>query len=362
MKRTLKKAGNVMKVILITIAVISIIFLLLRLVIRQTILYKSTSENEISEVQVIELDGVSQKVLLEGKSKDLPILITVHGGPGLPIPNGVAFRGQYPELTENYILIQWDQFGNGVNYATDTNLTIDNYVNMLMDLIKNIKLQFPGNKIYLYGMSWGTILNCKIANEIPDEIDGVIAYGQYTNIDIWKNAMNEELQDCNLTNKELDILEESIQGVSIGAFNKMLSLANKYTNLYYYKGNEASNWDFYMSCFHVFLSPDYALVDAIHAYSNPSADALFLKVMDIDMSTEHLQIKVPYLILQGEDDLITPIAYNEQLTKENPYISLKVFKNAGHIPTNTSFKEMWEAVIEFQKQKPDDSISTKSKL
>ncbi|MGL6199962.1 MAG: alpha/beta fold hydrolase [Lachnospiraceae bacterium] len=142
-------------------------------------------------------------------------------------------------------------------------------------------------------------------------------------------------------------LEESMQNASKDAFNNTLSLANKYTNLYYYHGDEASNWDFYVSCFHVFLSPDYSIMDAIHAYSNPSGDSLFLQVMDIDMSEEQLQIKIPYLILQGEDDLITSAAYNEQLVEENPYMTLKVFENAGHIPTNASFKEMWQAIIEF---------------
>ena len=105
MKKTLTKAGKVMKIILIIILVISIILLLLRFIISQTILHKSTSDNAISEVQEITLNEIPQKVLLEGKSKDSPILIMVHGGPGLPIPNGVALRGQSPELTENYILV-----------------------------------------------------------------------------------------------------------------------------------------------------------------------------------------------------------------------------------------------------------------
>lgn len=348
MKKFLKKVGNLLKIILTIIVILCIFLLFLRLIINRTTLHKSIRDNNISEIQEINLNGFSQKVLLEGKSKDLPILIMVHGGPGLPIPTGVAFRGQYPELVENYILVQWDHYGSGVNYSTNTDLTIDDYVIMLMDLVENMKFQFPENKIYLFGMSWGTILNCKVANEIPEEIDGVIAYGQYTNIDLWKNAMCEELKNKTLTNKELDILETSMQSTTKDAFNKVLSLANKHTNFQYYHGREASNWDFYMSCFQVFLSPDYSLIDAIHAYSNPSGDALFQQVMDIDMSEEHLKMKVPYLILQGEDDLITPITYNEQIVNKNSYMFLKIFNNAGHILTNASFKEMWDAVIEFK--------------
>lgn len=42
--------------------------------------------NEISELCSFSLGGYQQKVLIEGKSKDNPIVITLHGGPGTPIP------------------------------------------------------------------------------------------------------------------------------------------------------------------------------------------------------------------------------------------------------------------------------------
>lgn len=47
---------------------------------------KIKSNNEISELCSFYLGGYQQKVLIEGKSKDNPIVITLHGGPGTPIP------------------------------------------------------------------------------------------------------------------------------------------------------------------------------------------------------------------------------------------------------------------------------------
>ena len=37
-------------------------------------------------------------MLIEGKSKDNPIVITLHGGPGTPIPFSVGCRGLYGGL------------------------------------------------------------------------------------------------------------------------------------------------------------------------------------------------------------------------------------------------------------------------
>ena len=47
---------------------------------------KLIATNEISEIIAVDLNGYEQKILMEGKRKDIPIVITLHGGPGTPIP------------------------------------------------------------------------------------------------------------------------------------------------------------------------------------------------------------------------------------------------------------------------------------
>ena len=49
--------------------------------------------NKVSTVEEFILGGYPQKVLIEGKTKDLPVVITLHGGPGSPIPFCVGARG-----------------------------------------------------------------------------------------------------------------------------------------------------------------------------------------------------------------------------------------------------------------------------
>ena len=45
--------------------------------------------NEVSQIFTFTLGGIPQKVLIEGKKKDLPVVIALHGGPGSPIPFSV---------------------------------------------------------------------------------------------------------------------------------------------------------------------------------------------------------------------------------------------------------------------------------
>ena len=79
------------------------------------------SNNQISELCSFSLGGYQQKVLIEGKNRDNPIVITLHGGPGIPIPFSVGCRGLFPVFTDEFTMVYWDQLGCGIN-----NHVIDN--------------------------------------------------------------------------------------------------------------------------------------------------------------------------------------------------------------------------------------------
>ena len=136
-------------------------------------------ENKVSDLYEWSLGGYKQKVLVEGKTKQLPILITLHGGPGTPVPFSVGCRGLFPEFTERFIMVYWDQLGCGCNNFVITDFfTIDLFVQMTMDLVYEIKKLFPKNKIYLFAMSWGSILSAKLLEKESHIVDGVVVYGQ----------------------------------------------------------------------------------------------------------------------------------------------------------------------------------------
>lgn len=140
---------------------------------------KIIAENAVSTIETFSLGGYEQKVLLEGKREDLPILLALHGGPGTPIPFCVGCRGLFPEITDKYILVCWDQYGCGINNAEiDDRFTIDHFVDMTVDLVRILKERFPENRLYLFAMSWGSLLSAKAAVRIPELINGVLVYGQ----------------------------------------------------------------------------------------------------------------------------------------------------------------------------------------
>lgn len=66
------------------------------------------SVNKVSQVVTYNLGCHDQKVLIEGKNEDLPIVIFLQGGPGSPIPFNEGTRGIFSEFTDHNLLVTWD--------------------------------------------------------------------------------------------------------------------------------------------------------------------------------------------------------------------------------------------------------------
>ncbi len=74
----------------------------------------------ISEIARVKLGGYEQRILLEGKNADAPVVLFLHGGPGFPPPFCVGARGLFPDITDRFIAVYWDQYGSGINHAKST--------------------------------------------------------------------------------------------------------------------------------------------------------------------------------------------------------------------------------------------------
>ena len=176
---------------------------------------KIKSNNEISELCSFSLGGYQQKVLIEGKSKDDPIVITLHGGPGTPIPFSVGCRGLFPVFTDEFIMVYWDQLGCGINnHVIDDSFSIDTFVQMTEELIEKVKVKFPNNKIMIFSTSWGSILSAKLLEKNPFAVDSVIACGQIIKDVFICDEVRNTLTETGIPMKKL----EKIKNVTVDNF------------------------------------------------------------------------------------------------------------------------------------------------
>lgn len=73
----------------------------------------------------------------------------------------------------------------------------------------------------------------------------------------------------------------------------------------------------------------------------------FIKVINEDLSKDASRLKVPVLLIWGEDDLVTPLAEGKKLQRLIPSATLKTFREAGHFVHHQKRDEVAELIQTF---------------
>ena len=111
--------------------------------------------NSIASLERIRIGGVDQYVLIRGNDSSLPVLLFLHGGPGMPAMYlAHAFQR---ELEKEFVVVQWDRRAAGKSYSEDisSTLTTEQLVADTVELTNVLRARFHQDKIYLIGHSWG---------------------------------------------------------------------------------------------------------------------------------------------------------------------------------------------------------------
>ena len=309
-----------------------------------------STNNEISDLISLSLNGYEQKILIEGKSRTLPVVITLHGGPGTPIPFSVGCRGLFPEFTDNFIMVYWDQLGCGINNRIiDDAFSIDDFVKMTEDLIKEIKKRFVDNKILIFSTSWGSILSAKLLERNPNAVDGVIASGQIIkNVFLCEEVMSE-LDKSKISRKKMDKIRTVTVDNYSGKDLQLISTSlRKYTNAYQNKSGAKAPMGSIIKG--LLTSPDYKFKDfkAIMVNGYMKNNSLWNEILRIDLSEILGSVKIPYILLQGDTDIVASTQTAKSLVSNcnNPNLRIQVISNTGHMPG----VEMMESLMRVLKE------------
>ncbi len=306
---------------------------------------------EISVVESVNLGGYRQKIAIEGKSKELPVVVCLHGGPGSPVPFSVGCRGLFPDFTDRFIMVYWDQLGCGINnYKIDNGFTIEHFTKMTVDLIKELRARFPDNKIYLFGMSWGSILALNSAVQAPELINGVVTCGQVVTAPMLSDNAFEAVEKSSAPVKDKNFARDlrSRRGnpslKEMTAFSKII---RKYTDGYNNKASKPAPMGDIIKG--LLSSPDYRFKDFIAIIKNGYAknESLLREMASADLSGLFKEITIPYLIFQGETDIVTDTESVVKLVEglNNKNVSCIVMPKVGHFPSEAAMSQIFEKLL-----------------
>lgn len=312
--------------------------------------------NEISELYTFTLGGYPQKVLIEGKQRDLPVVITLHGGPGTPIPFSVGCRGLFPDFTDHFIMVYWDQLGCGINNRTiDERFTIAAFVKMTRDLIDEVRRIFPENPVYLFSTSWGSILSALTAD--MDAVQGVVCCGQIVKQVFFNDVVMQTLEQSAIPQKKLSAIR-SIRKEAITDKEMQLISGSigKYT--YGYTNPNGSKAPMGSIIWGLLTSPDYSLRDfkAIMVNGYRGNVSLWKEILALDLSETLRHVKIPYVMLQGDTDCVAATKFVQELTDNsgNPHLQCQVIENCGHMPSRNMMDTVYRALLDLTKEHSDE--------
>ena len=138
---------------------------------------KQKFPNSISEFRTVDLGNFEQTILIRGRDIANPIILFIHGGPGIAEMHEV--RALSNSLEENFTVVTWDQRGCGKSYSKHVpNFTHKQIAEDCVELIRYLKKQFDKDKICLVTHSWGTVLGLDMARSIPRDIKAIISIAQ----------------------------------------------------------------------------------------------------------------------------------------------------------------------------------------
>lgn len=297
----------------------------------------------ISEKIYVNINGVEQGMFIKGKNISNPVLLFVHGGPGMP---EYWLTQNYPTgLEDLFTVVWWEQRGAGLSYNSDIppeSMTADQFVSDTLEVTNYLRDRFGKDKIYLMAHSWGSYIGIQAAARSPELYYAYIGMGQVSHqirserlayeyaLEQYKKNGNADMvrkleaapptMTVPLPAKYELIRDEYMHGIGIGTTRDMKSVIT---------GIFLPSWQF----------REYTLGEKINLwrgklFSRSRNFNLWDKVQSTDLTQQVTELKIPVYFFHGVYDYTCayPLAkdYFEKL--KSPMKGFYTFEQSAHTP------------------------------
>ena len=309
---------------------------------------KSAQNNAIAEIEYIELGGVEQCILTRSQNTNNPIMLFLHGGPGMPMMY-TSHEFQRP-LEEYFTVVQWDRRGAGKTYSKNKSSTEDMNVRRIIDdayaLIDTLMYRYDQENIILVSHSFGTHLGSIISSERPNLIKAYISIGQVVDNERARILQEEFIRDeANKRNRE-DIL------LALDQSDK----PNFENWLFEFGGELKESKSFFPLVWSGIQAPEYTLSEAMDVGRGSSFSSTHMKynVLSSSIYSEITAYEVPVYFFIGRSDYTTPhllVTEYYELIKA-PKKEIVYFENSAHFPFFEEPDRFCEEMIRILVNKP----------
>ncbi|MBI5647747.1 MAG: alpha/beta fold hydrolase [Ignavibacteriae bacterium] len=133
----------------------------------------------LAEKIAVPINGMQQGMIIRSCDTTHPVLLFLHGGPGMP---EYFLERKYPTgLEALFTVCWWEQPGAGLSFDSDMppgSLTVERLLRDATDVTEYLRRRFHTDRIYLMGHSNGTILGALLAARAPHLFHAYIGIAQ----------------------------------------------------------------------------------------------------------------------------------------------------------------------------------------
>ena len=258
----------------------------------------------IATLEKVNINGTEQWISIRGHDVNKPIFL--HLGMGGPGGGGFATRSLFEPLEKDFVVVSWDEPGTGKSYnaVPISRLTTQRFVDDAYALTMYLRERFHQNKIYVYGVSWSSIIGVNLVQQHPELFHAYIGNGQMVNT------------------TENDILgyELALDYLMKKGDTKTVETLRRNGPPPYTGENVTGRYVAYLDVLNVymdmprlsvivpivpFMATEYGYVDKINHTRGiiDSFNAVYPQLKDLDFITQAPKLDVPVYLFAGRNDV-----------------------------------------------------------
>ena len=277
----------------------------------------------IAELTAVDINGDRQYLLIRGKDRSKPVLLFLHGGPGMPAMYlGHSF--QRP-LEKDFVVVHWDQRAAGKSYRPPIDPASISTSQLIADaeaVIAHLKTRLGAEKVYLAGHSHGSYLGAILAAHRPDLIEAFVGIGQVAD-----GTREIAIQDA--------YLKTQLERLGLPA-DTPITGANR-EDLLFKTGSEIYSATSFMPLIVAGLkAPEYSLSDVMRVQKGSSFSSTHMTrdMVDGPLMDSVTTFEMPVYFIMGAHDMVTPVSLAREYFDlvESPSKHWIDFDSSAHFP------------------------------
>ncbi len=298
----------------------------------------------VDEGTFVNINGVEQWVTIRGQDLSNPVLLFVHGGPGM---GSSITAPAFAEWEKHFTFVQWDQPGGGFtqmkNPAAQGAMTIARYTKDGLAVTEHVLKRLNKKQLVLMGNSWGTLIGVEMIKASPELFSAYVGSSQA--IGSAGNTLGYELA--------LQSARERNDATAIAALEKVgpppyetfedFFTRQQYSNPPAIPQSDAEKVN--MAEFYGHLAtppgPEAKYVGVRENISDPTQvwnnfvevqKALFRETWSWEARALGMKFKMPVFVYQGDMDINTPVQTARDWLNDvqAPKKGFELIKDSGH--------------------------------